>query len=95
MNGFGFVQLVSRLERAPILGQVRGAPAASGARLLLRHAEHVPQPGPLLLTAHSDVLAAVRPAWLQELTRRAGREIRTKADDSLALLSGFAQAVTS
>ncbi|MXP41505.1 ribonuclease [Altererythrobacter soli] len=93
MNGFGFVQLVARLERPPLLHRLAHSRAAAAARKLLRQAEHVDQPGALLLTAHPAVRARLSEPWLEELARRTGREIRLAADPGLALEGGFAQAV--
>lgn len=93
MNGFGFVQLAARLERPSIIQRVRQEPVGAAARLLLRRAENVSEPGALLLTAHPRVRAALAASWLDELARRTGRTIRLHEDDRLALEGGFAQAV--
>jgi hypothetical protein len=95
INGFGFVQLVARLERPSILSIVRSDPARAGAMLLLRRLEDVSAPGALLATAHPSVIASMPPDWRAEITRRAGREIVWQNDPALAQLSGFAQAIAS
>ena len=95
MNGFGFVQLVSRLKRPSILQRVTTDRRGAAARLLLRRGEHTDGSGAILLTAHPAITARLIPEWLAELARRTGREIRTKADPALALEGGFAQAVAA
>ncbi|TIX51747.1 ribonuclease [Alteraurantiacibacter aquimixticola] len=95
MNGFGFVQLVARMEGPSLLHRTHFQRSAAAARLLLRRAEDVGDPGVILLTAHPAVLAALREEWLEELARRTGRQVRTQADPALALAAGFAQAVSA
>jgi Ribonuclease G/E len=93
MNGFGFVQLVARLERPSILHLIGQNRPAAAARLLLRQAEAVEGAGAILITAHPDVTQAILPAWQDELARRTGRIIRIAPDNNLALDGGFAQSV--
>lgn len=92
-NGFGFVQLIARLERPSLLHRLAMDRPGAAARMLLRRAEAAEGAGALLLTCHPLVQAALRPEWLDELARRAGREVRAAADPTLALEGGFAQVV--
>ncbi len=93
MNGFGFVQIVARLERPSLLHRIGQHRVGAATRLLLRNAEQVEQPGALLLTCHPALKARLRTEWLDELARRTGREIRVASDPALAIEAGFAQAV--
>ena len=95
MNGFGFAQLVSRLERLSLVARLQRRPAAAAARILLRRAERVPPGGALLLIAHPQVRSAVRPEWLDQLVRRSGRPVSWRDDASLALDGGFAQPIAA
>jgi ribonuclease G len=85
MNGFGFVQLVARLERPSLLHRAAFQRAGMAARALLRRAELLSGPGALLLSGHPALEAQLRPEWLQELGRRTGREVRWEARPDLAI----------
>jgi len=93
INGFGLVQLVARLERPSLLHRFAQSRAGAAARLLLRRAERVADPGALLITAHPAVIAAISPRWRDDLARRSGRAVRWQDDPALAFEAGFAQAI--
>ena len=93
MNGFGFVQLVARLERPSLLHLATHRRGGLAARQLLRRAEAIEEPGALLLTCNPAIKAKLREEWLDQLARRTGREVRLATDPALALEAGFAQAV--
>ena len=93
MNGFGFVQLVSRLSRPSILHRATFQRAATAARLLLRRAEGLHGPGCIELIAHPALEAQLRPAWLEDLRRRTGCEHRFRFDPGLAIEAPHAQLV--
>jgi hypothetical protein len=93
MNGFGFVQLVARLEGPSLLHRMASSRVGMAARMALRRAEMVGEPGAILLTVHPALKAKLKPEWLAELARRTGREVRIATDPGLALNGAFAQAV--
>jgi hypothetical protein len=93
VNGFGFVQVVSRVTGPSILHRAQFRRTRAAIRLLLRRAERVEDPGALLLTAHPALQPLFRDEWRDELARRTGREIRWKSDPAVAIEGGFAQAV--
>ena len=95
MNGFGLVQLIARSESPSLVDRIMQRWPDATARMLLRRAERVSEPGSLLLTAHSRVFAAFDDAWEPELARRTGRSIARRTDDTIAPFAAFAQAVPS
>jgi hypothetical protein len=94
MNGFGFVQLVARLEGPSLLHRFATARLGASARMALRRAELAEGTGrALVLTAHPGLKTKLREPWLDELARRSGREIRLDFDPGLAIEAAHAQFV--
>lgn len=91
MNGFGFVQLVARLEGPSLLHRFARSRVGMCARAALRRGERVEGPGALLLTVHPALKAKLKPEWLGELARRTGKEVRIEIDPGLALEAAHAQ----
>lgn len=93
MNGFGFVQLVARLEGPSLLHRFATSRVGMAARMALRRAEMVEGAGATLLTVHPAVKAKLRPEWLAEVERRTGRPLRIETDPGLAIEAAAAQIV--
>lgn len=95
INGFGFVQLVARLERPSLVARLAADRAGAAARRLLRQAERVNTAGRLLLAANPAVRRVIRPEWEAELARKTGRQVEWQCDSGLALNGCFAQSLSS
>ena len=93
MNGFGFVQLVARLERPSLLHRVAADRAGVAARLLLRRAEHLQGSGRIELSGHPKVIDRINDNWRGQLMRRAGRDVIFRPDPALAIDAPYAQLV--
>lgn len=94
MNGFGFVQLVARLEGPSLLHRFATARLGMAARMALRRAEIAAESGigrVLQLTVHPALKAKLKDAWLDELARRTGRAVDVTADPGLAIEAAHAQ----
>ncbi|MBL4857945.1 MAG: ribonuclease [Erythrobacter sp.] len=91
MNGFGFVQLVSRLEGPSLLHRFAASRTGMAARMALRRAELVEGAGITLLTVHPALKAKLKPEWIAELERRTGRSLRIETDPGLAIEAASAQ----
>lgn len=87
VNGFGFLQIVRRRERASLPEMLRGNPVAAAARGLLRRAERTPGAGSVILTAAPTVIALLerRSDWQAELHRRRGLPLTLRGDATLAI----------
>lgn len=92
MNGFGFLQIVRRRERASIAELLQADPAGAAARALLRRAQRAAGAGPREITAHPAVIAALeaRPDWIAALSERTSAAIVLRAEPGLAISAGHA-----
>lgn len=93
MNGFGFVQLVARLEGPSLLHRFATARLGMSARMALRRAELAADGTGrvLLLTVHPALKPKFKDDWVADLARRTGREVRIEADPGLAIEAAHAQ----
>lgn len=95
INGFGFVHIVARLEGPSLLHRFATARTAMCARYALRVAERAEGQGATIaLKVHPALRAKLQPAWIEELTRRTGKNVRIETDPALALEAPQAQLVS-
>ena len=93
MNGFGFVQIVARLEGPSLLHRFATSRTTMAARMALRRAEMIEGAGITLLTVHPALNAKLKPEWLAEIEKRTGRTLRIETDPGLAIEAASAQVV--
>lgn len=94
VNGFGFLQIVSRRSVASLPERIQGDPVGAAARALLRQSERTPGAGVRTLTAHAAVIARIeaRADWQELLVRRIGAPIALRTGPSLAISAGHVDA---
>ena len=97
VNGFGFVQIIRRRERASLIELLRDDRVLSAAMRLLRQAErwtggHGTGGGAVTLTATPAVIEKIRKSadWVARLEKRRGGPVTLVADEKLTLEQGHA-----
>ena len=92
VNGFGFVQIVRPRRRASLIELAQDR-AAFEARALFRRVGFEP-PGPKCLVAHPAVIAILQThsGWLEQLARQIGGAVSLRAEPSVAMSGGYAEA---
>jgi len=92
VNGFGFLQIVRRRERASLIETIQADPVLAAALALLRQAERARGHGEVSLHAHPAVAARIgaRADWLDALARKLGAPAVLRPDDRLAISAGHA-----
>ncbi|XUU59513.1 ribonuclease E/G [Erythrobacter sp. HA6-11] len=96
MNGFGFVQLVARLEGPSLLHRFATSRTGMCARMALRQGERASGSGSVLLvTVHPALKAKLKEPWLDELAKRVGKQVRIETDPALALEAPHAQIIAA
>ncbi len=93
INGFGFMQVLTRRSRQSIPEMVQYRPALAEALALLRKAERDRGTGGLVMVAPAAVLAQIeaQPDWTAILGRRTGRAVSLRADAQLAIGAGYVE----
>lgn len=95
INGFGFVQIVMRLDGPSLLHRLAFRRRDAAIRMALRRAERVEGAGVTLLTIAPALEPLLRPEWHGEVERRTGRPLRIATDPSLATIGSAAQIVAA
>lgn len=92
VNGFGFLQIVRRRERASLIETIQGDPVLAAALALLRRAERTPGHGEIRLHANPAVIARItaRPDWVDALARTLGAPAALRPDHGLAISAAHA-----
>ncbi|MEA3391336.1 ribonuclease [Sphingobium sp. CCH11-B1] len=90
VNGFGFLQIIRRRERANLMELLRDDPVRTAAMALLRRAERHGQGGPATITAAPSIIDLLRkrPDWIEHLARRRGGAIALAIDATLSISAG-------
>lgn len=94
INGFGFMQILTRRTRQSIPEMLQYRPALAEALALLRRAERDRSTGLMTLVTHPAVMAQIdaEPDWAALLARRTGRAVSLRADPQLAIGAGYVEA---
>ena len=95
MNGFGFVQLVARLERPSLAALYQRHPARVAANALERLAMADRGTGAMVLHANPALRSGLPHSFSAELRRRTGRDFTWNWDADIALQSPFVQTVAA
>ena len=90
INGFGFMQIISRKLRPSVLEIVQADRVLSAAIALLRQAERNRGSQALQLQVHPGVAAKLhhRPRWLEQLSKRTGRPVAVESDGKISITGG-------
>ena len=94
VNGFGFVQIIRKRERASLIELLREDPVRAAAMALLRQGErwrsgNAAGGGPVTLSANPSVTGLIHRNrhWVEMLEKRRGGVVTLAADASLSMES--------
>ena len=90
VNGFGFLQIIRKRERANLMELMREDPLLTAGLALLRWAERHGRGGAATITAAPAIIGLLRKRtdWIEQLARRRGGEIGLQADPALSISAG-------
>jgi hypothetical protein len=91
VNGFGFLQLITRRQRPSLLELMQGNAVQAHLMALLRRAERDRGAGPMALVAHPAITAqlSARADWMEQLAKRTGRRMTLQSDPALDMGGGY------
>jgi hypothetical protein len=92
VNGFGFVQIIRKRERASLMEALRADPVESAVLALLRRAERHGTGGGVTVTAAPPVIDRLHRQrdWIARLEQRRGGTVVLQADPALTIWAGHA-----
>ncbi len=88
INGFGFMQIVSRKIRPSVLEIVQANRSTNAALKLLRQAQRNRGAGAMRLEVHPAVANKLKPEWLEELAKRTGRPVSVEPRGDVSINGG-------
>lgn len=89
INGFGFMQIVSRKTRPSVLEIMQANRSINAALKLLRQAERDRGTGALQLAVHLAVAAKLNAPLLEELAKRTGRSVSVEPRGEISIEGGL------
>ena len=90
INGFGFMQIVSRKLRPSLLEIMQANRSINAALKLLRQAERDRGTGAMQLAVHPALANKLTPSLLEELARRTGRSVSIEPRGDISIDGGSA-----
>jgi hypothetical protein len=93
INGFGFLQIVTRRQRPSLPELIRGNRTAAHLFALLRRAERHRGAGPMTIVAHPAITSrlAAKPDCLDQLATRSGRTVALRSDPTIDMGGGYVE----
>lgn len=88
INGFGFMQIISRKLRPSALEVMQANRSTNAALKLLRQAERDRGTGAMRLEVHPTVGKKMRPSLLEELAKRTGRSVSIEPRGEISIHGG-------
>lgn len=91
INGFGFMQIISRKVRPSVLEILQSQRVKTAALQLVRQAERTRGTGAMTLAVHPALMTqfSQHPEWLDELAKRMGRAVNVEVSGKIPIGGGL------